>query len=262
MIKTALELVGGGAKGIVTAGALKYMVAKGVNYDAVFATSSGALNCAFLGMGDIELLEWLWLNLKTKDVMSLAPWRLFTKDACIWDSSPLYRTLLKHIDIDKLRANPKMHVITLTDFVKMEPSHVLLNNEHYVENVCSYLLASCSIPVAFPPVHGKYYDGGVMDNYNAGHALDLNFKNNIIIFPSVATGFRVNSLKDAIDISITLPGCGNYRSIKSRFTTNITEVKPDANGPKLSILDFDYKGYERKALIQYGYDMAKRVFEK
>lgn len=260
-MKIALNLVGGGAKGIITCGAVKYMVLNQVPYDAVFATSSGALNCALLAMGDIELLEYLWLHLRNKDVRSFTPWKLFTKEACVYDSTPLFKTLLKYLDQDKIRANPKPHVITLTDYKALAPFHVLLNNEHYVDNVAAYLLASCSIPLCFAPVRKRFYDGGIMDNYNMGHALDLWYQKSIIIHPSVPAPFEIKGFNEALGVLTTLPGQGVYKAIKARFKGNLVEVAPTADAPKLQVLDFDYKGYDRKDLIQYGYDMAKRVFE-
>lgn len=261
-MKVALELVGGGAKGIITCGVLKYLVAKNVQYDAVFATSSGSLNAAILAMGDIELLEHLWLNLRNKDVRSFAPWKLLTKEACVYDSTPLFTTLLKYLDISKIRANTKMHIITLTDYVEMKPFHILLNGEHDVHNVASYLVASCSIPLCFAPVRNRFYDGGIMDNYNAGHALDLDFERSIIVHPAVPGARSVKGFSEALDILTTLPGWGNYLAIKARFTPDrLVEIMPGKDAPKLKILDFDYKGYERKDLIKYGYDMAQRTFE-
>lgn len=263
-ISTALSLVGGGAKGIVTCGALKYMVEHKINYDAVFASSSGALNAVILCMGDIELLEHLWLNISNKDVRLFRPWKLLTSDASLYDSTPLYKTLMRYVDIDKVRAQPKPHIITLTDYKLVEPFHVMINKEIDVSRLCKYLLASCSIPLLFPPVMGRYYDGGVMDDYNIGHALDLYYQRNIVIHPAFPGPITVKGYQEAIDVLKTCMGWSNYLHMRSRFardSANLIEVIPQ-HLIDLPILDFDYKGHDRHELISYGYQMAQYVFEE
>lgn len=262
-MKTALDLVGGGAKGIITAGAVKYIVEKGVHYDAVFATSSGSLNAVFLAMGDIDLLERMWLTISNRDVRKLTPWKLLTKDACVYDSTPLYKTILKYLDMAKIRANPIPHIITLTDYKLTEPFHVMLNNEHYPENVARYLLASCSIPLLFAPVSGRFYDGGVMDDYNVGHALDLWYQRQIVVHPSRPAPIDVKGFQGALDVLMTCMGWANYQHMKARFAKDnkdLIEVIP-AQQISLPIMDFDYKSHDRKKLIQFGYDLARSTFE-
>lgn len=262
-MKTALCLVGGGAKGIVTCGAIKYLLQKKVPYDAVFASSSGALNAGVLAMGDYELLEHLWLNLTNRDVRTFKPWLLLTRDACVYDSTPLYKTLLKYLNIDKIRANPIPHIVTLTDFQLTQPFHVMLNKEVSVSRLAAYLLGSASIPLLFSPVMQRYYDGGVMDDYNVGHALDLYYQRAIVVHPSRPGPVQVKGFQEALDVMTTCMGWSNYLHMKARFAkneSNLIEVIPK-EPVKLSILDFDYKGQDRKALIQLGYDMTQRAFE-
>lgn len=262
-IKTALCLVGGGAKGIVTCGSLKYLLEKKIPYDAVFASSSGALNAGILAMGDLELLEHLWLNLTNRDVRTFKPWLMLTRNACLYDSTPLYRTLLRYLDIEKIRANPIPHIITLTDYQLTEPFHVMLNKEMSVSTLAAYMLGSASIPLLFPPVMGRYYDGGVMDDYNCGHSLDLWYQRAIVVHPSRPAPIQVKGFQEAIDVMATCMGWANYLAMKARYAkneNNLIEVIPK-EPVKLNILDFDYKGHDRKALIQLGYDMARRTFE-
>lgn len=262
-VKTALDLVGGGAKGIITCGALKYIVQQKVHYDAVFATSSGALNAAILATGDIDLLEHLWLNISNKDVRKLAPWKLLTPEACLYDSTPLYKTLQKYVDVDKIRKNPIPHVITLTDYKLTEVAHIDIRHEIDKSKLCKYLLASASIPLLFPPVLGRYYDGGVMDDYNAGHALSLWFERNIVIHPSRPSPFTIKGYQEAIEALTTCMGWATWLAMKERFAknqANLIEIIPE-HPIQLGVLDFDYKGHDRHELIKYGYDMAKAKLE-
>ena len=62
-LEYGVVLEGGGARGAYQIGALKAVTEAGIRIGAVAGASVGALNGAFLCMGDLKAAEELWGNL-------------------------------------------------------------------------------------------------------------------------------------------------------------------------------------------------------
>lgn len=260
-MRTSLNIVGGGAKGIVTFGSLKYIKEYNVPYDMMCGTSSGALNAALFAQGDIDVMEHMWLTIENSDVRTLAPWKLLFNGGCLYDSTPLLKTLQKYIDINKLRACLTPVWITVTDFQNCEPVRFKIN--HSELDVPLMLVASSSIPGGFPPVMGRYCDGGVMDDYNVDFSLAQGAERVIILHPSRPAPVKLNNpgnwnMNDSLEVLTSLPTWAQYLDMIKDFPNDdrLIVVMPPQPIP-VSTLDFSYKGQDRKQLIKYGYDLAK-----
>ena len=70
-LEYGVVLEGGGARGAYQIGALKAVTEAGIRIGAVAGASVGALNGAFLCMGDLKAAEELWGNLAYSQILNV-----------------------------------------------------------------------------------------------------------------------------------------------------------------------------------------------
>ena len=119
----------------------------------------------------------------------------------IYKINDLEKMLREHIDLDKLKKKTVFATLSsagladdgVTGLLKASFSHYIRKNKHVVyspihkqpkEKLFKQLLASCSIPIAFPSVkiEGKqYYDGGLYDNVPVKPLIDSGCDTIIVI---------------------------------------------------------------------------------
>lgn len=204
--------------------------------------------------------------------------------ASFYSSKPLARTLIDYVDPKKLKAEPRDFYISTTDYFAKE--NITRECKSFGDNddLLRFILASASPPTFFSPVifEGKtLVDGGLTSNYNVAEAIKLEDVTTVILMvPSPKeTRKYVSSMVDMIEDSISI---GMQNQLKeeigsvNRINKIISKASGDITGykninlitiiPTLPInfgfLDFKYKGYDRKELIQYGYDLAKPLLER
>lgn len=187
--KTALVLAGGGSFGAVQVGMLRELIDYGLKADFVVGSSVGAVNAAYFAgapnASGVAHLEAIWLGLSRSEIFPLT-WRSMTRlvgrrDFVI-DPSGLRGILERHFRYGLLEhASLPVHVVA-TDL--LGGGTVRLSSGPAVEAA----LASCAIPVAFPPVRigGRYLiDGAVASNTPISVAVDLG-ATRVLVLP---TGF-------------------------------------------------------------------------
>lgn len=281
----ALNLVGGGAKGIIQAGMLQRIDEIKMPVDLIYGTSAGALNAAMFSQRDIQRMLDLWLTITNKDVKRLAPWKMFT-DACIYDNAPLLATLQKHVQPGLMRIPTR---VTLTDTFANAAKHVRIDcDPRCVIN----LLATTAIPGLFPKVN-NCFDGGVTDNYNIRAACDAGVDEIVVLHPSRPAPFKGKTLTELLGWAYELTSWSNYvhemegmglhhsaneqRVLVYKKPPVITDSKtPEPLIPEnmhtvrvrvciptepinVPLFDFEYKGQDRKAIIKQGYDLAVKL---
>lgn len=257
----SLNLVGAGSKGIITCGALKRIHELGIKPDIICGTSSGALNAMLFAQGDMEFLEQLWLGIRDCDVHTgVHLWDMFGGCPHFYDNTPLLRTIQKYFWPEKIQTP---YWVTATDIAQSIPVRTRIDS--HSRNAWHDILASTAIPILFPPVGGKY-DGGVTDNYNIRFAIEQGATEVIIIHPSVPQSVKMRNVIDVIAWTIHAGEWANYINEMSDLSRpgcypHAFKITPIVNATPLdlSVLDFSYKGYDRKDLIQIGYDMTKKV---
>ena len=278
MPSTALILAGAGARGIIQAGMIRAFVDLGLEYDALYGSSVGALNGAMLHAGQIEDLIALWMNVRNKDVYTWAPWNMFRKNkGCLYDSTPLLKTIEEAVDFKKLWKNPKqfwVNVTNLSNGVPMRgypsPANALGAD---LGSSAKVLWASASPPILMAPVACKplnhfeilMTDGGLTNNYSIIDAVHDGADRLIILAPSVMATKPIRNIIDSIDVTISiqlwnqlgkelkavalrndLPG---YRKIDiTLVTAKVTDI---------GILDFDIK--DKQDAINYGYEVGMKA---
>ncbi|MCX6243177.1 MAG: patatin-like phospholipase family protein [Bacteroidetes bacterium] len=157
MKKKYFVLSGGGCRGFAHLGAVKALEESGIYPSGISGTSSGAIAGAFLANGfspdEIKeiFLEKLKLNMLSRNEFKLG--LISMKNIRIF--------LQKNLRYKKFEDLPIPFYATSTSFA--DGSQHIFNRG----NIIDAIIASCSIPVLFPPVliHGRpFVDGGLSNN--------------------------------------------------------------------------------------------------
>lgn len=172
-----LCLSGGGAKGAFQVGALEYLAEHETKtFQVGSGTSVGAINIAGLamqppgsGLGTyVEFLIRAWERLaKTEDVWKLRfpPYAAGLMKPSVGDNAPLRRLLHELVDFDRVMGGTPCTVVGW-DLLSGQTRTWDLREAKNPQELVSFLLASSSFPMAFPPEQigaGWYTDGGITD---------------------------------------------------------------------------------------------------
>ncbi len=175
-----LAISGGGANGAFGAGLLigYAQTGKRPEFTMVTGVSTGAISApfAFLGPGYDDQLKEIYTQYSTKDLLkSRSWWRILGGDA-ITSTKPLQALLKKYIDEAMLTAIAEEHrkgrrlIIGTTNLDAIRPVNwdigriAASGHPGSMELIHKIILASASIPAAFPPVYFNVeVDGQVYD---------------------------------------------------------------------------------------------------
>lgn len=264
MKKLGLCLSGGGARGAYQAGAIKALHEAGIldQIEVYSGTSIGAANAAVLASNSPKELEEIWFNIPQdalkheKNFFSrLLEEKLKAIDNGIYSMDVFSSIMMNYIDASKFK-NKKVFVTVSDggDASKGILGLVKSSYEHYMrkDNKAIYLpldeltqkeahksvIASCSIPFAFPAVkqdHHKYYDGGVFDNTPVRPLIESGCTEIIVIQLNRPFLFQREDYKDVI----------------------VHEIKHKRSLGR--VLDFSKEHTEK--LFNWGYEDAKKFIE-
>lgn len=276
MGKVGLCLAGGGAKGVVQYGMLKAWRELGLNYDALYGTSVGALNGALLHGNDWDDLDKLWHTVRNKDVYKL-PWydplRMFSKRASLYDSGPLGKLIRKLISYENVKANPKDFWFNTTNMDTWAAEAWEVDMFPDAESFYTHLHASASPPNLFQPIRYKgvtLVDGGLRNNFCLAQAVKDGCDTIITFNFATPDPHPINNAKDAFDNMLGVMMYSNYPlekdaiEIRNRIVREgneqpamreirVIEVQPESP-VGFGLLDFNYD--DREALIALGYKSA------
>ncbi len=210
MEKIGLCLAGGGARGAYQIGAAKALEEMGIlqRISAFSGTSIGAVNACMLATKSVDETYSVWSSInhdvlqKTEGFFKrLIKERLDLIDNGLFTINELRKLLNEHLEVEKLR--DKEVYVTMSEggntdqgfssllkssfdhyFRKQKKSvHVRIADQGK-EMIHDLILASCSIPIIFPPIEiaeHKYYDGGVYDNVPVKPLVDAGYDRIIVI---------------------------------------------------------------------------------
>ncbi len=180
--RRALVLAGGASFGAFQAGVVSELAARGVRWDAIYGTSVGAINGAYLSQTRPEdvadraagLCDF-WMQVKTPDVYKVT-WRSFADSAMFWrpvsstpglfDTKPLTDLVYRNIQ-------PKS-ITPLRVFATPSLGGPLVVASERMDDIRPWVLASSAIPIIFPSISIDgiiYMDGGVRQNNPMAYAL-------------------------------------------------------------------------------------------
>lgn len=278
--RTAAAFAGAGARILYECGAAEAIrdIIKSGKMDELVTltgTSSGVITSAFYASKQLDVLHDLCLTIRNKDIYSWAPWKLFTKEACLFDNAPLRKTLESNLNCQALRDFCKdgngpilANITDLTKWHDIEPNLCVLNDEDIIDAI----IKSTSVPGAFP-VLDNCVDGGVVDNYPIFDALAQQVDRIILISTSAVEIAPVHNIRDILSqfISITMY---NQLSSAKRMLELVHLKNPDIQlteliivEPKtplnIGLLDADHLGTveQREAFIKIGYDLTMEALK-
>ncbi len=193
MSKLGLCLAGGGARGAYQIGVAKRLEELGIlNQVSVFSgTSIGSVNAALLATMPVEKAYQLWLGVTTDEIKRTES--IFSRirmekikliENGIFTIEALRARLVDYIDEDALKRATVFVTLSkggtedesIVGLFKSAYSHYIKKEQktwypclkdYAKDDMIDMILASCSIPIVFPPVtleDHRYYDGGVFDN--------------------------------------------------------------------------------------------------
>lgn len=271
---------GGGSHGIWGAGAMAAIHDRGIVWDGVVSSSVGTLNSLLAIQGRWDELFELWMTVKSSTVYN----KYWFKGVCkpsLYDSAPL-RKLIKS-KIYNLRNLDKRFIITVTNLSTGRPETY---EPEYLsdETIVDVLMASASPPVFFPPVEIKnqtMVDAGVTDNFGLVTAINEGFDTLLVIKYPQGKMKPIKNKIDALTNTLSAAMDSDYhkdlKAIKrlneiadkcDEFDKTVKQVKVIeicTENPELldyHFLDFDFKGLDRKAIWQDGYNTCLRALDK
>ena len=206
---TALVLSGGGSRAAYQAGVLKAVeeIAPHFRFSIITGFSAGAINASYLAAGAEDLKQAvtelcdLWERIKTDKVFTTNPVNVLhtgvrlmfdlgfgglrkrTNISALLNTSPLRKTLQKHIDFKKIRENiSKEQVDALAVFATdygtaesvcfyderghIEPWIRMRRRAKRTDFHVDHIMASAALPLLFPPIQvdETYFGDGCLRN--------------------------------------------------------------------------------------------------
>lgn len=155
-----VALSGGGARGFAHAGALKALEEMGIKPDVIAGVSAGSVIAVLYAAGKRpdEMLK-LFDGVKFSDFAKL------NGTGSLFHIQRFRKYILKHIEpYKRLEELPLPTYIGVTNLDEGIPAHFGTGD------IGDIMTASCSIPIAFPPISidgTRYVDGGVLHNLPA-----------------------------------------------------------------------------------------------
>lgn len=168
-MKVCLSLSGGGSNGIVQVGYLKYFQERGIEFEVIVGTSTGALQGAMYAQEEYAKLVEIWkLIVNHKDVyrhhlpLSFVQ-GIFTRS--LYSAAPLRRMINQYVNPDKLITAYQRFSSCSVNLSTQEKKYTTStsNNRDCIKD---FVYASSAFPLAFEPLkYGDeyYWDGGLME---------------------------------------------------------------------------------------------------
>lgn len=267
-----LVLAGGGVKGFVLIGAIKYLEEHNImsNITTFIGTSIG---------GYISILY--IIGYSSDDLLKFGKLLDMSKTTTIniqnfFDNYSLDD--YKHFDIifKKLLNNKKINEnITLLELYKLTKKKLVVSttciddkNTEYISYdnypdmpVITAIKMTTCVPLLFPYIKYNnkiYIDGGLIDNFPINYIILNNYDINKVIGLNIITDIstNINNIFDYI-ISIfniyTASNDDNKINLSKKYPNNIFNITLSKKNP----LDFNLSNNEKKEMFKYGYEFMK-----
>lgn len=206
MGKLAVVLSGGGAKGSFQVGVIKRLVEKKIFPDIVIGISTGSLQAVGWALNPFgHLLNEVWSNIKSeKDIYTKSLFNyincILGKKSGIYEFDGLRNILKKYFNKEKIINSP---IDCYVGHVSLQTSQ--LNYIDKYNLTIDDIIASCTIPITFPPVEKNGHqlvDGGVRDIVPLKKAIDLGADKIIVVLCSNVNLKNIGICKNIIDVSL------------------------------------------------------------
>lgn len=178
MKKTGIVFSGGSSKGAFSVGALEILQDRGVEFDIISGTSTGALIAPLVVTGEIDVLRDIYTNVDTGDIVRF--WPIGGK---LFSTGPLKKLIDRTIDKDRYERIMQSEKLMLITTVNLVSGQVMYWSNHEPDTdmqaagvrfirdrkiMCAALLASSSQPVLMPCIEvpkggDPQVDGGIRE---------------------------------------------------------------------------------------------------
>lgn len=155
--KIAVVLSGGGSRGALQVGALKYLSHKGVPIQTYYGTSIGALNAAGMATVGIDELERIWLNVKSRWDIFSPNWQFLVPP--LVDGFYKTKPLRKIIDDILKQGRISKAVVCKVDLEAGAVRYGRSSDPDFADSVH----ASAAFPLLVSPVKRVMADGGLRE---------------------------------------------------------------------------------------------------
>lgn len=253
LLKYALALEGGGARGAYHMGAIKALYELGYNFDAVSGTSIGSINGAMIAQGDFDTAYEIWKNMKYSTIFDIDDEKVnsvrnsgINLDIIKYISKKLSATLKNHgidtkkmrklleenIDEEKIRNSNMLYGLVTVCLTDRKPQELFINDIPKGKLI-DYIMASSCLPIfKTAKIDNKnYLDGGFWDNCPVDMLLHKGYKDIFVI-----RVYKIMRIR-------------NYKKIIKQKGVTLHMIEPVDRLP--SILSFESK--TANELIDMGY---------
>jgi len=174
---------GGGSKGAFQGGALEALTRSGIHIDGLVGVSTGSIQAGYMSLArpglepqwqQLLLLKDLWFSIRSASDIYSQPalgyvslaYRVLRGEPSLFDLDPLKRLLEANVRSEPRRPL-RLGVVHLDsgEFRAWQPTDA--------PSLQTAILASASIPFAFPPVNDGLVDGGVREIAPLASAFDM-----------------------------------------------------------------------------------------
>lgn len=297
-MQTALLCAGGGSRGINSSGFLLAIRDLGIDYKEIHGSSAGTLVSLLYHAGDYDSLIEMWLKIKPEHVFKdrgLLDLAFCYNRQYIRDSSPLRKLIYENIHFESLQNNQRDFWINTTDLTNGVAYSREVKSFKTKDELVDFAYASASPPIYFPPVRfedKELCDSAVVNDYSIIDAIHNGCDTLILLLPTkpvrkqetktilqllskifnlstqtymdreIKSITKVNKLVDLIQ-KLVESGCNSLvlQDEKLPRDIKIVIITPEKD-PQFGLLDFTYKGVDRRQMIQDSYLRAKEVLSR
>lgn len=259
---TALVLCGGGAQGAAEIGFYRALLDRGIQPDFIVGTSVGAINGAFIaaGLGPGELEE-LWKDIADVKLygMNMELFWKWGKAASLFQPTGLRKILEARLPADTFEELDVPTTVVATSMQAL--SSVYLEEGPLVPA----LMASCAIPVYFPPrsIDGhQLIDGGITNNIPVKKADELG-ADSIYCLLSDCRSQLSGTVQGLFNTVIRSAQVSQYQKLRRDLKTiddetDVTLLDLCISTQLTSMLDFS----ETEAIMEESYEFSKQALEE
>lgn len=162
-MRSAVVLSGGGAKGMIEVGALDYLLEAGLEITEIAGISTGALQaCLYASPRLRASARATWDGIRARDVYRRIPLPLALLGIAfgrhgLYSNRPLRRLLARLVDPREFTCPVRVGYVDLDTGRLTMVGSTELPPEKFLDAVW----ASATMPLIWPPVHGRRVDGGL-----------------------------------------------------------------------------------------------------
>ena len=270
-MKTALVISGGGCKGAFAVGAIEWLLEKGLSFDILIGTSTGALITPLVGGDRFEVAKEIYSNIKTKQLIRKYCWLTLPWRSAIYNDKGLRKVIDKNYtdELHKKLCASDREILVCTVSLNTGETCYWSPNDLDRDGFARALSASSNQPGLMPPRRIKigedyHVDGGVREIAPIQKAIECGAKKvfAIVLEPSnvsESTG-EFNRILPILLRSLELVFVETRKNdieIAEHHGTELIIIRPKVHLTKNSL---EFIPEEMRAMMKDGYQQARTIY--